>query len=274
MADAAEGSSPGPEALLERARACEERQRHGDALLAYYRAIIESQRQGRWLNAQTTPAALLGRVTYAIRYVKAGRRRVLGHALEPVYVRHGRDALARFERCLASQIGEAATQPPDPRQRPSILYFPGLPSAPYFERSLFPWFAQLESEAGAMPSEQLLSEMGRFNEELVNAGVLHAGEGLQPSSHGARVRFAGKERHVTAGPFARTSELVAGFWVWECASLQEAIDWVKRCPNPMLGESEFEIRPIFEPDDFGDALTPELREQEERLRQQVAEQAR
>jgi len=127
-----------------------------------------------------------------------------------------------------------------------------------------------DSEAGIMPNEQLLAEMGRFNEELVKAGIMQAGEGLHPSSRGARVRFSGKSRSVIDGPFAETKELVAGFWIWQCASLQEAIDWVKRCPNPMPGDSEIEIRQVFEADDFGEAFTPELREQEERLRAQVA----
>jgi len=132
--------------------------------------------------------------------------------------------------------------------------------------------ATRDSEAGVMPSEQLLAEMGRFNEELVKAGVMQAGEGLHPSSKGARVRFSGKDRKVIDGPFAETKELVAGFWIWKCASLQEAIDWVKRCPNPMPGDSEIEIRQIFESEDFGEALTPELREQEERLRAQMDNQ--
>jgi hypothetical protein len=132
--------------------------------------------------------------------------------------------------------------------------------------------ATRDSEAGVLPSEQLLAEMGRFNEELVKAGVMQAGEGLQPSSKGARVRFSGKDRKVIDGPFAETKELVAGFWIWKCASLQEAIDWVKRCPNPMPGDSEIEIRQIFEAEDFGEVLTPELREQEERLRAQMDNQ--
>ena len=130
--------------------------------------------------------------------------------------------------------------------------------------------ASRDSEAGVMPSHELLAEMGRFNEELVKAGVMLAGEGLHPSSKGARVRFSGKDRKVIDGPFAETKELVAGFWIWKCASLKEAIDWVKRCPNPMLEDSEIEIRQIFEAEDFGEALTPELREQEERLRAQTA----
>jgi hypothetical protein len=129
--------------------------------------------------------------------------------------------------------------------------------------------ATRDSEAGVMPSKELLAEMGRFNEELVKAGVMQAGEGLQPSSKGARVRFSGKDRKVIDGPFAETKELVAGFWLWKCASLQEAIDWVKRCPNPMPGDSEIEIRQIFEAEDFGEEFTPELREQEERLRAEI-----
>ena len=133
--------------------------------------------------------------------------------------------------------------------------------------------ADHNSEAGVMPSEQLLADMGRFNEELVKAGVMLAGEGLHPSSRGARVRFSGKGRTVVEGPFAETKELVAGFWLWKCASLPEAISWVKRCPNPMLGESEVESRQVFEAEDFGEAFTPELREQEERLRKQLDGQA-
>ncbi|AEG91218.1 YciI family protein [Ramlibacter tataouinensis] len=129
--------------------------------------------------------------------------------------------------------------------------------------------ATADSEAGVMPGEQLLAEMGRYNEELVKAGIMQAGEGLHPSRKGARVRFSGRDRQVIDGPFAETKELVAGFWLWQCASLQEAIDWVKRCPNPMPGDSEIEIRQIFESEDFGEAFTPELREQEERLRKQI-----
>jgi len=129
--------------------------------------------------------------------------------------------------------------------------------------------ATRDSEAGVLPTPQAFAEMGRFNEELIKAGVMQAGEGLHPSSRGARVRFSGKERKVIDGPFAETKELVAGFWLWKCASLQEAIDWVKRCPNPMPGDSEIEIRQIYEAEDFGDAFTPELREQEERLRAQM-----
>ena len=129
--------------------------------------------------------------------------------------------------------------------------------------------ASKNSEAGVMPSEKLLAEMGKFNEQLARAGVLLSGEGLQASSKGARVRFSGEKRTVIDGPFAETKELVAGFWLWKCKSLQEAIDWVKRCPNPMPGESEIEIRQVFEAEDFGPELTPELRAQEERLREQI-----
>ena len=129
--------------------------------------------------------------------------------------------------------------------------------------------ATKDSEAGVMPSEQLLAEMGKYNEELVKAGVLLAGEGLHPSSKGARVLFKGKERTVVDGPFAETKELIAGFWLMQARSKDEVIEWVRRCPNPMDGESEIEIRQVFEADDFGEALTPELRKQEERLRAQV-----
>ena len=125
--------------------------------------------------------------------------------------------------------------------------------------------ATKESEAGEMPSEQLLTQMGAYNEELVKAGIMLAGEGLHPTSKGVRVRFSGDQREVIDGPFAETKELVAGYWLWRVESMQQAIDWVKRCPNPMPSESYIEIRPVFELDDFGDALTPELREQEERL---------
>jgi hypothetical protein len=126
-----------------------------------------------------------------------------------------------------------------------------------------------DSEAGVMPSEELLAAMGKYNEELVKAGVMLAGEGLHPSSKGARVRFSGEKRTVIDGPFSETKELIAGFWLIQAKSREEAIEWVKRVPNPMEGESEIEIRQVFEADDFGDELTPELREQEERLRAQV-----
>ncbi len=127
------------------------------------------------------------------------------------------------------------------------------------------------SEAGVMPSEEMFAEMGKFNEELVKAGVMLAGEGLQPSSKGARVGFSGAKRTVTDGPFTETKELIAGFWLWQVKSKEEAIEWVKRCPNPSPGtESEIEIRQVFEAADFGAEFTPELRDQEERLRAQVA----
>ena len=129
--------------------------------------------------------------------------------------------------------------------------------------------ASKDSEAGVMPSTELLAEMGAFNEELVKAGIMLAGEGLQPSAKGKRVRFAGSQRTVIDGPFAETKELVAGFWIWQVKSMDEAVEWVRRCPNPMPGESEIEIRQVFEAEDFGEALTPELRAQEERLRAQV-----
>ena len=129
--------------------------------------------------------------------------------------------------------------------------------------------ATKDSEAGVMPTHDEFAAMGAFNEELVKAGVLEAGEGLHPSSHGARVAFSGKDRRVIDGPFAETKELVAGFWIWKCASLQDAIEWVKKCPNPMRTDSEIEVRQIFSAEDFGDALTPELRAQEESLRNEV-----
>lgn len=130
--------------------------------------------------------------------------------------------------------------------------------------------ASRDSEAGVMPDTALLAAMGRYNEELVQAGILLSGDGLKPSSQGRRVRFSGTERNVIEGPFAQTNELVAGFWIWRVRSIDEAVEWVRRCPNPMSGESEIEIRPIFEIEDFGVAATPELREQEQKLRQQLA----
>jgi hypothetical protein len=130
--------------------------------------------------------------------------------------------------------------------------------------------ADASSEAGVLPDEKLLTDMGAYNEQLVKAGVLLAGEGLLPSSHGARVRFSGTERTVVDGPFAETKELIAGFWLFEVKSKEEAIEWVKRCPAPMKGDSEIEIRQVFSPEDFGDAFTPELRDAEEKLRAQTA----
>ncbi|HEV8236143.1 MAG TPA: YciI family protein, partial [Gemmatimonadaceae bacterium] len=130
--------------------------------------------------------------------------------------------------------------------------------------------ATTDSEAGVMPQEKLLAEMGKFNEELVKAGVMLEGEGLQPSSKGVRVKFSGAKRTVIDGPFAEAKELIAGFWIWQVRSKEEAIEWAKRCPNPTGTEGELEIRQIFEAEDFGAEFTPELREQEERLRAQVA----
>ena len=129
--------------------------------------------------------------------------------------------------------------------------------------------ATKDSEAGKMPSQELLAAMGKFNEELVKAGIMQAGEGLHPSSKGKRVRFSGAKRTVIDGPFTETKELVAGFWLWQCKSLDEAVEWVKRCPNPMPGDSEIEIRQVFEAADFGEEFTPELRKQEERLRAKI-----
>jgi hypothetical protein len=135
--------------------------------------------------------------------------------------------------------------------------------------------ASRDSEAGKMPSQELLAAMGKYNEELVKAGIMLSGDGLQPSSKGARVRFSGERRTVIDGPFAETKELIAGFWMWQVKSKQEAIDWVKRCPNPMPGtEAEIEIRQVFESEDFGAELTPELRKQEERVRAQAAKLAK
>jgi hypothetical protein len=131
--------------------------------------------------------------------------------------------------------------------------------------------ADKDTEAGKMPSEQLLAEMGRYNEELVKAGVMLAGEGLHPSAKGVRVHFSGASRRVIDGPFSESKELIAGFWLWQVRSLDEAIEWAKRCPNPTGEESVLEIRPVFEADDFGAEFTPELRAQEERLRAQAAE---
>ena len=132
--------------------------------------------------------------------------------------------------------------------------------------------ATADSENGVMPSEQMFAEMGRYNEELVKAGIMLAGEGLQPSVNGKRVRFSGTQRTVTDGPFAETKELIAGFWLWQVRSIEEAVEWVKRCPNPMPTESEIEIRPVFEAEDFGEEFTPELRAREEALRAKLSAQ--
>jgi hypothetical protein len=129
--------------------------------------------------------------------------------------------------------------------------------------------ASQDSEAGVMPGKELLTAMGNYNEELVKAGIMIDGEGLHPTSKGTRVRFSGDKRTVIDGPFAETKELIAGYWIWQVQSMDEAIEWVRRCPNPMPSESEIEIRPFFEAADFGEAFTPELQENEERLRQQI-----
>lgn len=129
-----------------------------------------------------------------------------------------------------------------------------------------------ESEAGIMPDVQLLTDMGKFNEELVKAGIMLAGDGLHPTSKAKRVHFDGKNRSVTDGPFTETKELIAGFWIWQVKSIDEAVEWVKRCPNPMMSKSDIDIRPIFEAADFGEALTPELRAQEGRIAAKIEEQ--
>ena len=134
--------------------------------------------------------------------------------------------------------------------------------------------ADRDTEAGKMPDEKLLAAMGQYNEELVKAGVMLAGEGLHPSSRGARVKFSGRERTVIDGPFAETKELIAGFWMFRCASKEEAIEWVKRCPNPLHGDAEIEIRQVFEADDFGEAFIPGLREAEERMAREMAKNAK
>jgi len=130
--------------------------------------------------------------------------------------------------------------------------------------------ATKDSEAGVLPSKELIAAMGNYNEELVKAGIMLAGEGLKPSSKGKRVRFSGRKRTVIDGPFAETKELIAGYWIWQVRSMEEAVEWLKRCPNPMPGESDVEIRPVYEAADFGENFTPELQEQEARLREQIA----
>ena len=132
--------------------------------------------------------------------------------------------------------------------------------------------ANKNSEAGVMPSQKLLEDMGKFNEQLVKAGIMLAGEGLHPSSKGKRVKFSGDKRTVVDGPFAETKELIAGFWLWQVRSIEEAVEWVRRCPNPHVGESEIEIRPVFEAEDFGKEFTPELRAQEDHLRAEIERQ--
>ena len=132
--------------------------------------------------------------------------------------------------------------------------------------------ATKDSEAGVMPSQKLLEDMGKFNEQLVKAGIMLAGDGLKPSAKGKRVKFSGDKRSVVDGPFAETKELIAGFWIWQVRSMDEAVEWVRRCPNPMEGESVIEIRPVFEAEDFGEQFTPELRAQEERIAAEIKRQ--
>ena len=216
MADAVEGSERPltPEARLVRAQALEARQDHGAALLAYYRAIIEAQRAGRWLDAGSTTPELLGRVTYALRYVKAGRRRVFDAALAAVYDRHGREALARFDVCLAIQIGERRAEFADPRQRPSMLYFPGLPAVPWHSRSGFPWFESLERETAAIRDE-LLAVMPRADhservfgtDEAEQRGLAGgAGGAGAPSWNGFYFWRHGERRDANHALCLRTSE--------------------------------------------------------------------
>jgi hypothetical protein len=131
--------------------------------------------------------------------------------------------------------------------------------------------ATKDSEAGVVPSKELVTAMGNYNEELVKAGIMLAGDGLKPTSKGKRIRFSGSKRTVIDGPFAETKELIAGYWIWQVRSMEEAVEWLKRCPNPMPGESEVEIRPVYELTDFGENFTPEARAKEERLREQIAE---
>jgi len=133
--------------------------------------------------------------------------------------------------------------------------------------------ANEDSEAGALPSTEMLTEMGKYNEELVKAGIMLDGEGLHPSSRGVRIQFSGDQRDVVDGPFTETKELIAGYWVWQVRDMDEAIEWAKRCPNPTGAESALELRPVFELDDFGDNVTPEVRERDERLRSQLEEQS-
>jgi aspartate beta-hydroxylase len=215
MTEAAEatGAAPVTETLLERAHALEEQERHGDALLLYYRAIILAQRAGLWLDRRTTPSALLPRVSHAMRFVKAGRRHFFGQALEPVYASHGSAALGRFEECLAIQVGERSPTPPDARQRPSLLYFPGLPQAPYFERSLFPWFAELERHTAAIRDE-LFAVMPRkergervFTSDAAERLGL-AGERGAPSWNGIYFWRHGARREENHALCPRTSALL------------------------------------------------------------------
>ena len=212
-ADPCQHPAEDSEARLLLAETLERRQQHGDALLAYYRAIIESQRQGRWLNKATTPPAFVERVRYAMRYVKAGRGRAFAQVLEPVVARHGREALARFEDCRALEAGERKASPPDPRQRPSILYFPGVPSAPYFERSAFPWFEALERETGVIRTELMAvmvraerSERVFVSDEAERRGL--AGDQGAPGWNGFYFYRHGERREQSHALCPRTSRVL------------------------------------------------------------------
>jgi aspartate beta-hydroxylase len=202
-----------PEELLVRAGTLEACGRDGEALLAYFRAIVESQRQGRWLDRPTTPPELLARVTHAMRFVESGRRHCFDQVLQPVYVRHGREALTRFEPCLAMQVGKHRAQPPDPRQRPSVLYFPGLPSSPYYERSAFPWFVDLERETGAIRNElfAVMRESG-LSERVFGSDAAErlglAGSGDAPSWNGFYFWRHGRRRDDNCSACPRTSALL------------------------------------------------------------------
>jgi aspartate beta-hydroxylase len=215
MADAVKGGERAltPEARLDLAAALEARQDHGRALLAYYRAIIEAQRAGRWLNAATTAPELLGRVTYAMRYVKAGRRRAFDAALAPVYARQDREALARFDACLAIQVGERRAELADPRQNPSMLYFPGLPAAPWHSRADFPWIPALERETPAIREELLgvmplpeHSERVYFSDEAERRGL--ASRAGAPSWNGFYFWRHGQRRDANHALCPRTSAVL------------------------------------------------------------------
>lgn len=215
MADAVQGSRPSltPEARLDVARSLEVRKQHGDALSAYYRAIIEAQRQGRWLDKSTTEPALVDRVAYAMRYVKAGRRREFDRVLGPVVARHGHEALSRFEECLAIQIGERRSQPEDPRQRPSILYFSGLAPTPYFARSAFSWFERLERATGAIKAELMNFVPRAERSERVFATDAAERQGLAgdrgaPSWNGFYFYRHGERREENHAVCPRTSEIL------------------------------------------------------------------
>jgi aspartyl/asparaginyl beta-hydroxylase (cupin superfamily) len=212
MGNAVPGSDASlrPEALLDLARDSEARQQHDDAFLAYYRAIILSQRGGRWHDAATTPPQLLDRVRHAMRYVKSGRRQFFVRTLEPVYARHGRGTLARFERCLANLLGDSAELPQDPRQRPRVLFFPGLPPTPYFGRESFPWIEGLERATGAI-REELLAAMGRdgvgervFDGDAAEALGL-AGHDVKPAWNGIYFYRHGERRTESHALCPRTS---------------------------------------------------------------------